>query len=73
LCRLTAPCALPKEHRPSPRRAYRRPQSTTGLVAIPVVSALIGVYQTYQNHVAGIRMTAYLRGRLFERLQRLDL
>src|SRR6476659_6326856 len=44
-----------------------------GMVAIPVVSALIGVYQTYQTTLLGNRVMADLRGRLFEHLQRLDL
>jgi ATP-binding cassette, subfamily B, bacterial len=44
-----------------------------GLVAIPVVSALIGVYQTYQTTLLGNRVMADLRGRLFEHLQRMDL
>jgi ATP-binding cassette subfamily B protein len=42
-------------------------------VAIPVVSALIGVYQTYQTTLLGNRVMADLRGRLFEHLQRMDL
>ncbi|HZE01322.1 MAG TPA: ABC transporter ATP-binding protein, partial [Pseudonocardiaceae bacterium] len=44
-----------------------------GMVAIPVVSALIGVYQTYQTTLLGNRVMADLRWRLFEHLQRLDL
>ena len=44
-----------------------------GMVAVPVVSALIGVYQTYQTTLLGNRVMADLRGRLFEHLQRLDL
>ena len=44
-----------------------------GMVAIPVVSALIGAYQTYQTTLLGNRVMADLRGRLFEHLQRLDL
>ncbi|HTK64505.1 MAG TPA: ABC transporter ATP-binding protein [Pseudonocardia sp.] len=44
-----------------------------GMVAIPVVSALIGVYQTYQTTLLGNRVMADLRGRLFEHLQRMDL
>jgi ATP-binding cassette, subfamily B, bacterial len=44
-----------------------------GMVAIPVVSALIGVYQTYQTTLLGNRVMADLRGRLFGHLQRLDL
>jgi ATP-binding cassette subfamily B protein len=44
-----------------------------GLVAVPVVSALIGVYQTYQTTLLGNRVMADLRGRLFEHLQRMDL
>ena len=44
-----------------------------GMVAIPVVSALIGVYQTYQTTLLGNRVMADLRGRLFEHLLRLDL
>jgi ATP-binding cassette, subfamily B, bacterial len=44
-----------------------------GMVVIPVVSALIGVYQTYQTTLLGNRVMADLRGRLFEHLQRLDL
>jgi ATP-binding cassette subfamily B protein len=43
------------------------------MVVIPVVSALIGVYQTYQTTLLGNRVMADLRGRLFEHLQRLDL
>jgi ATP-binding cassette, subfamily B, bacterial len=43
------------------------------MVAIPVVSALIGVYQTYQTTLLGNRVMADLRGRLFEHLERLDL
>jgi ATP-binding cassette subfamily B protein len=46
---------------------------TAGMVAIPVVSALIGVYQTYQTTLLGNRVMAELRGRLFEHLQRMDL
>jgi len=44
-----------------------------GMVAISVVSALIGVYQTYQTTLLGNRVMADLRGRLFEHLLRLDL
>ncbi|HEY3895457.1 MAG TPA: ABC transporter ATP-binding protein [Pseudonocardiaceae bacterium] len=44
-----------------------------GMVVIPVVSALIGVYQIYQTTLLGNRVMADLRGRLFEHLQRLDL
>jgi ATP-binding cassette subfamily B protein len=44
-----------------------------GMVAVPVVSALIGVYQTYQTTLLGNRVMADLRGRLFEHLQRMDL
>ena len=44
-----------------------------GMVAIPVVSGLIGVYQTYQTTLLGNRVMADLRGRLFEHLLRLDL
>ena len=43
------------------------------MVAIPVVTALIGVYQTYQTTLLGNRVMADLRGRLFEHLQRMDL
>ena len=43
------------------------------MVAIPVVSALIGVYQTYQTTLLGNRVMADLRGRLFSHLQRMDL
>ena len=44
-----------------------------GMIAVPVVSALIGVYQTWQTTLLGNRVMADLRGRLFEHLQRLDL
>jgi ATP-binding cassette subfamily B protein len=44
-----------------------------GMVAVPVVSALIGVWQTYQTTLLGNRVMADLRGRLFEHLQRMDL
>lgn len=44
-----------------------------GMIAIPIVSALIGVYQTYQTTLLGNRVMADLRGRLFEHLQRMDL
>jgi ATP-binding cassette subfamily B protein len=44
-----------------------------GMVAIPVISGLIGVYQTYQTTLLGNRVMADLRGRLFEHLLRLDL
>ncbi|HEY1973871.1 MAG TPA: ABC transporter transmembrane domain-containing protein, partial [Pseudonocardia sp.] len=44
-----------------------------GMVVVPVVSALIGVYQTYQTTLLGNRVMADLRGRLFEHLQRMDL
>jgi ATP-binding cassette, subfamily B, bacterial len=44
-----------------------------GMIAIPVVSALIGVYQTWQTTLLGNRVMADLRGRLFEHLQRMDL
>src|SRR6476660_75295 len=44
-----------------------------GMIAVPVVSALIGVYQTYQTTLLGNRVMADLRGRLFEHLQRMDL
>jgi ATP-binding cassette subfamily B protein len=44
-----------------------------GMVAIPVVSGLIGVYQVYQTTLLGNRVMADLRGRLFEHLLRLDL
>jgi ATP-binding cassette subfamily B protein len=44
-----------------------------GMVAVPVVSALIGVYQTFQTTLLGNRVMADLRGRLFEHLQRMDL
>jgi ATP-binding cassette subfamily B protein len=44
-----------------------------GMVAIPVVTALIGVGQTYLTTLLGNRVMADLRGRLFEHLQRMDL
>src|SRR6476620_11741571 len=44
-----------------------------GMIAVPVVSALIGVYQTWQTTLLGNRVMAALRGRLFEHLQRIDL
>jgi ATP-binding cassette subfamily B protein len=44
-----------------------------GMIAVPVVSALIGVWQTYQTTLLGNRVMADLRGRLFEHLQRMDL
>jgi ATP-binding cassette subfamily B protein len=44
-----------------------------GMIAIPVVSALIGVGQTYLTTLLGNRVMADLRGRLFEHLQRMDL
>ncbi len=44
-----------------------------GMVAIPVVTALIGVFQTYQTTLLGNRVMADLRGRLFAHLQRMDL
>ncbi|HEX4246295.1 MAG TPA: ABC transporter ATP-binding protein [Pseudonocardia sp.] len=44
-----------------------------GMVAVPVVSALIGVWQTYQTTLLGNRVMADLRSRLFEHLQRMDL
>jgi ATP-binding cassette, subfamily B, bacterial len=44
-----------------------------GMVAVPVVSALIGVYQTYRTTLLGNRVMADLRERLFEHLQRMDL
>ena len=44
-----------------------------GMIAVPVVSALIGVYQTWQTTLLGNRVMADLRGRLFEHLQRMDL
>ena len=44
-----------------------------GMIAVPVVTALIGVYQTWQTTLLGNRVMADLRGRLFEHLQRLDL
>src|SRR5690242_17911237 len=39
-----------------------------GMVAIPVVTALIGVGQTYLTTLLGNRVMADLRGRLFEHL-----
>ncbi len=44
-----------------------------GMVAVPVVTALIGVFQTYQTTLLGNRVMADLRSRLFEHLQRMDL
>ena len=44
-----------------------------GMVAVPVVTALIGVFQTYQTTMLGNRVMADLRSRLFEHLQRMDL
>jgi ATP-binding cassette subfamily B protein len=44
-----------------------------GMVAIPVVSALIGVWQTYLTTLLGNRVMADLRSRLFAHLQRMDL
>jgi ATP-binding cassette subfamily B protein len=44
-----------------------------GMIAIPVVSALIGVWQTYRTTLLGNQVMADLRGRLFEHLQRMDL
>jgi ATP-binding cassette subfamily B protein len=43
------------------------------MIVIPLVSALIGVYQTYLTTVLGNRVMADLRGRLFEHLQAMDL
>lgn len=44
-----------------------------GMVAVPVVTALIGVFQTYQTTLMGNRVMADLRTRLFAHLQRMDL
>ncbi len=44
-----------------------------GMIAIPVVTALIGVFQTWQTTLLGNRVMADLRGRLFAHLQRMDL
>ncbi|HEX8518561.1 MAG TPA: ABC transporter ATP-binding protein, partial [Pseudonocardia sp.] len=44
-----------------------------GMVAIPVVSALIGVWQTYLTTLLGNRVMADLRSRLFAHLQSMDL
>ena len=44
-----------------------------GMIAIPVVSALIGVWQTYLTTLLGNRVMADLRSRLFAHLQRMDL
>jgi ATP-binding cassette, subfamily B, bacterial len=44
-----------------------------GMIAVPVVTALIGVFQTWQTTMLGNRVMADLRGRLFEHLQRMDL
>lgn len=44
-----------------------------GMVVVPIVAALIGVYQTYRTTLLGNRVMADLRGRLFEHLQRMDL
>jgi len=43
------------------------------MIVIPLVSALIGVGQTYLTTVLGNRVMADLRGRLFEHLQGMDL
>jgi len=45
----------------------------TAMIAIPVVGALIGVFQTWQTTLLGNRVMADLRGRLFEHLQQMDL
>src|SRR4249920_3705920 len=44
-----------------------------GMIAIPVGSALIGVWQTYLTTLLGNRVMADLRSRLFAHLQRMDL
>ncbi|MGD9531023.1 ABC transporter ATP-binding protein [Pseudonocardia sp.] len=44
-----------------------------GMVVIPIVASLIGVFQTWQTTLLGNRVMADLRGRLFEHLQRMDL
>src|SRR4051794_41081583 len=44
-----------------------------GMVAVPVVTALVGVYQTYRTTLLGHRVVADLRGRLSEPLQRMAL
>jgi ATP-binding cassette subfamily B protein len=44
-----------------------------GMVAVPVISALIGVWQTYQTTLLGNRVMADLRNKLFAHLQRMDL
>jgi ATP-binding cassette subfamily B protein len=44
-----------------------------GMVAVPVLTALIGVFQTWQTTLLGNRVMADLRGRLFEHLQQMDL
>ncbi|MGH3614856.1 MAG: ABC transporter transmembrane domain-containing protein [Pseudonocardia sp.] len=41
--------------------------------AVPVVTALIGLYQTFPTTLLGNRVMADLRGRLFEHPQRMDL
>ncbi len=43
------------------------------MIVIPLLSALIGVGQTYLTTVLGNRVMAALRGRLFEHLQAMDL
>ena len=43
------------------------------LILIPLVTALIGVFQTYLTTLLGNRVMADLRSRLFEHLQAMDL
>jgi len=44
-----------------------------GMIVIPLVSALIGVGQSYLTTLLGQRVMADLRSRLFEHLQRMEL
>lgn len=46
---------------------------TAAMVAVPLVSAAIGVGQTYLTTSVGNRAMADLRGRLFEHLERMEL
>jgi len=44
-----------------------------GMVVVPIISALVGVFQTYRTTLLGNRVMADLRGRLFAHLQQMDL
>ena len=69
--------ARPPEQRPAPRArtSTRRALNilVAGMVAIPIITGVIGVAQTWQSNLVGQQVMHDLRAAVYQHLQRLSL